>query len=205
MKNQYHYIIDQSGSMANSQKITVKSINDQFNSLKQLSFEEKTQEFKTSLHFFNDHLRTIINNQFPKNLSQLRVSDYCPNGNTALYDAIGIVASAERINSAEEVKSGQKRVVFVIITDGYENYSLLFNSETIGKLISQMQNEGYLFMFLGAMIDTKYVAKKINIKNEYAHSFEKNEIGNLFKQISSSLVGLAKNKKNWNNFKNKLN
>jgi hypothetical protein len=202
MKNQYHFIIDQSGSMANCQKTTIKSINDQFSSLKQLSSEEKNQEFKTSLHFFNDHLRTIINNQYPKNISRLRASDYCPNGNTALYDAIGTVASAERIKSAEEVMSGQTRVVFVIITDGNENYSLLFNSENIGKLIHQMQGEGYTFMFLSAIINAKHVAKTINIKNEHAHSFEKTEIPELFKRISSSLVGLAKRKKNWNNFKN---
>jgi Mg-chelatase subunit ChlD len=136
------------------------------------------------------------------NLIKLEVNDYCPNGNTALHDAIGIIASAERLNSSNLVKIGKKKVVFVIITDGNENFSLLYNLENIRKLILEMQNEGYIFMFLGAIINAKNVAVKMNIKEEHAHSFYKKDIDSIFKKMGSSLTDLAKNKMNWNKFKN---
>ncbi len=202
MKNQYHYIIDQSGSMSDCQKITVNCINEQFATIQNLAIEEKKQEFKASLHFFNDYLRTMINQQTPMNLPKLNLNDFCPSGNTSLYDAIGTIASAERLNSSSSVKKGEKKVVFVIITDGHENRSLLYNFENIRKLILEMQNEGYIFMFLGAIIDAKNVAAKMNIKEEHAHSFYKKDMNSVFKKMGNSLTGLAKNEMDWNKFKN---
>ena len=202
MKNQYHYIIDQSGSMSDCHKITVKCINEQFTTLKNLANDEKNQEFKASLHFFNDNLKTKVNKQLASNLIKLQLNDYCPNGNTALHDAIGIIASAERLNSANLVLNGKKKVVFVIITDGQENFSVLYNRENIRNLIHEMQNEGYIFMFLGAILNAKLVAKLLNIKEENAHSFYKKDMKSVFKKMGSSLTDLAKNKMNWNKFQN---
>ena len=136
------------------------------------------------------------------NLIKLQLNDYCPNGNTALHDAIGIIASAERLNSSNLVINGNKKVVFVIITDGNENYSLLYNRENIRKLILEMQNEGYIFMFLGAILNAKIIAKQLNIKEEHAHSFYKKDMNSIFKKMGSSLTDLAKNKMNWNKFQN---
>ena len=118
----------------------------------------------------------MINQQTPLNLPKLKLSDFSPNGGTALYDAIGTIASAERLNSSQSVINGSKKVVFVIITDGHENRSLLYNSENIRKLILEMQMEGYIFMFLGAIQNAKNVATRINIKEEHAHSFNKKEM-----------------------------
>jgi Mg-chelatase subunit ChlD len=200
MKNQYHYIIDKSGSMSDCQAKTVNCLNEQFTSLQRLALDEKKQEFRASLHFFNSSLQTIINEQNPMNLSKLQLNDFCPSGSTSLFDAIGIIASAERLKSSEGVKSGQKKVVFVIITDGYENSSQLFNFENIRKLISEMQNEGYIFMFLGAIPNAKVVATNISIKDERAHSFHKKDMDTVFKKMGDSLSDLAKNKTNWNKF-----
>ena len=202
MKNQYHYIIDKSGSMSDCQQQTVKCMNEQFASLQHLALDEKEQEFKASLHFFNDQLHTLINEQNPMNFPRLQTSDFCPSGNTALYDAIGIVASSERLKSQESVKKGQKKVVFVIITDGYENKSFLYTSENIRKLILEMQNEGYIFMFLGAIPNAKNVATEMNIRDERAHSFYKKDMDTVFRKMGSSLSDLAKNKTDWNKFDN---
>lgn len=66
------------------------------------------------------------------NLIKLQVNDYCPNGNTALHDAIGIIASAERLNSSNLVKNGKKKVVFVIMRI-HEEISKI-NAEIVQKL-----------------------------------------------------------------------
>jgi len=200
MKNQYHYIIDQSGSMSDCQRATIEGINVQINSLRKLAVEEKELSFKASLHFFNDNVKTISKEQLPMNLRNLTPEDYSPNGNTSLYDAIGCIGSAERLMSASDVKQGKKKVVFVILTDGYENSSKLFTFESIRKLISEMQEEGYVFLFLGAIIDAKEVAEKMNIKKENAHSFSKDQMKGTFSKMSSSLEDLAKKKSNWNKF-----
>lgn len=202
MKNKYHYIIDKSGSMSDCQQQTINCLNEQFTSIQHLAIDEKKQEFKASLHFFNDCLQTLINEQNPLNLPKLQTSDFCPSGSTALYDAIGTIASAERLQSKESVKNGGKKVVFVVITDGYENSSKLFNYENICKLILEMQNEGYIFMFLGAIPNAKDVATKMNIKDEHAHSFHKKDMNTVLQKMGESLSDLAKNKINWNKFEN---
>ena len=200
MNNQYHYIIDKSGSMSNCQKETIDGINEQFNSLRKLALEESDQTFKASLHLFNSQLFNICSDQRPEHLQNIAMNEYCPSGSTSLYDAIGIVASAERVKSATDVKEGTKKVVFVILTDGYENSSNLFNFDTIRKLISDMQDEGYIFLFLGAIIDAKDVAEKMNIKKENAHSFLKEEMKETFSKMSLSLENLAKEKEDWSKF-----
>ena len=103
MKNLYHFIIDQSGSMSDCHRDTVTAINEQFASLRQLETELQEDEFKSSLDFFNNRYSNFYFNKSPRELRDLAHSDYIPNGCTALLDAIGGIATKERRYSSEWV------------------------------------------------------------------------------------------------------
>jgi len=85
-----------------------------------------------------------------KNVHPLAMSSYRPNGMTALYDAIGFcITELDSKISLKEVTPDN--VLFVVITDGYENCSREFNtSEEIQKLVNEKKDIGWDFMFIGA-------------------------------------------------------
>lgn len=67
-----------------------------------------------------------------------------PRGTTALYDAIGFtLAQAEELGSTG-------RVVVAILTDGAENSSREWTSETVKDRIAQLKDRGWEFIFLSA-------------------------------------------------------
>ncbi len=80
---------------------------------------------------------------------------YVPRGSTALLDAVGrtINETRRRIGEAPEA-SRPERVVFVIITDGYENASREFTRPQIMEMIEERkEKDGWEFVFLAANQD----------------------------------------------------
>lgn len=88
-----------------------------------------------------------------------------PRGWTALLDAVGraISETGSRLEKMEE-KDRPAFVVFVIITDGYENSSKEFSKEKIKEMVEQQQNTyKWKFIFMGANCDAFKEAKSIGI------------------------------------------
>jgi len=81
--------------------------------------------------------------------------DLVPRGATALLDAVGraINETGERLAKlAESDRPGL--VIFVVVTDGYENASKEFGKPQIKQLIERRQRDsGWQFTFLGANQD----------------------------------------------------
>ncbi len=64
------------------------------------------------------------------------------------------------------------KVIFVIITDGQENASRLFNQQQIKALISHQQEKyGWEFIFLGANMDAVETAAHFGIAADRAASY----------------------------------
>ena len=64
------------------------------------------------------------------------------------------------------------KVIFAIITDGYENASRKFSAEAVRKMVKfQTEEWGWEFLFLGANIDAVEVAKDIGVGAERAVDF----------------------------------
>jgi hypothetical protein len=75
-----------------------------------------------------------------------------PRGNTALYDAIGKLATefGQELAAIPEPQRPAK-VLMVVQTDGYENASMEWTAEAVGALIKTQQDlYGWRFVFLGA-------------------------------------------------------
>ena len=78
---------------------------------------------------------------------------------------------------AAEQKPDDK-VLFVIITDGYENASTEYTGSQIKAVIEKMKTErNWQFVFLGANIDAAEVAEEIGIDREMAAEYAADEEG----------------------------
>ena len=78
-----------------------------------------------------------------------------PRGSTPLYDAMGkaIVATGERLAAMPEAQRPSK-VVFLVMTDGYENHSREYTHFMIRDMVkTQTEKYSWAFIFIGADID----------------------------------------------------
>ena len=89
--------------------------------------------------------------------TRLSRENYEPRGSTPLYDAIGLT-----IRATESAAAGRP-VVMMIVTDGQENASHEFTSDSIKKLIAEKEKEGWTFVFMGANIDSYAVGATLGV------------------------------------------
>ena len=145
-----------------------------FNSLLEEQ-RKKDIPVKVSVGMFNQVLEAKLDRVDLKDVKDLTRDDYIAQGTTALLDAVGNTLSA--IKGREEVNVPENKVLVVIITDGKENASKEWKKPDVKKLIEELQEKGYEFVFLGADIDAVSVAGGIGISQERSMKFKKTGAG----------------------------
>ena len=165
------FILDKSGSMSGSEESTISSFNEYLE-------KEKKNNYKTRITtiLFSDDYSYLYKGADVSKVSPLTRDDYFVGGCTALYDAIG--SSVNYIDRCDTDK-----VLFIIITDGYENASKEFDKEKIRKMIKDHSN--YEFVYIGADIDSYSSGSSIGIKSDNIANFKKDRKGTslLFKSV----------------------
>lgn len=93
---------------------------------------------------------------------------YVPRGMTKLYDAIGLTVKTVK---EEIAKAADKpdRVLVAILTDGEENSSQEYTTETIRKLLQDQQAEKWEFTFIGANQDAVLSGRGIGLAKAAAN------------------------------------
>ena len=136
-------ILDKSGSMSTKVKDVIGGFNLYLDELA----KEPAVDYGFSLTLFD----TVVEMKYKAvplaKVSKLDDTNYRPNGNTALFDAIG--------NTVQTVSTdGFDKTITVIMTDGEENSSREWTLEAIRKLIQSKEAAGnWTFVFLGANLD----------------------------------------------------
>lgn len=165
------FILDRSGSMSGSENNTITSFNEYLE-------KEKKNNFKTRITtiLFSDNYSYLHKGLDVSKVSPLTNEDYYVGGCTALYDAIG-----SSINYIDKLDTD--KVMFIIITDGYENASREFNNKKIRKMIKDHPN--YEFIYIGADIDSYSSAGNIGINSNNIANYKKDKRGTklLFESI----------------------
>lgn len=146
MKNytDLNIILDRSGSMAGI-------ANDITGGIKTFLEKEKTSgdDTKVSFYQFDDQYETVFTDKDIKD--DIDISIF-PRGSTALFDAIGKTMAfvGEKLAKMSE-EDRPNRVLFLVITDGFENASKEFNATTVSEKIKhQREKYAWDFVFLGA-------------------------------------------------------
>ena len=155
-------IVDESGSMSSMSHSTLPNLKEFYQTQKGTG-----KEFLSTMVFFNDTVKFVHKNVQG---SSVEFANDChkPNGMTALYDAIG-----ESIGFQRNIKSDN--VICVIITDGHENSSKIYNGDDIKKLTNEMTEKGWTFVYLGANQDSFGVSKDLGLNPMFSHTYEQND------------------------------
>ncbi len=198
MKNKttlYHFIVDQSGSMAGLEEQTIAGFNAQLKTIQDLKMELPDQSFLCSLTFFNGIVQDRILFQEVNALQPLSRDNYFPSSNTALLDAIGKSIYSIKHKFANELLEDKISIVLVIITDGHENASRLYTYHDIAHMIKELDETGkWTFSFLGADFDAIHTSHMLNIRKENVINFNKSSYSGMMEDVSLSIRSYAEEK-----------
>jgi len=144
------FILDESGSMSSVKGDTIGGFNEFIEAQKRIPGTVKFTFVK-----FSDYYNVINDGTPIEEVSPLNESTYTPSFSTALLDAVGKAVNSvtARLDETPEDEKPEK-VLFAILTDGYENASTEYAQKAINEMIkNQRTKEGWEFLFLGADID----------------------------------------------------
>ena len=123
-------VLDESGSMSSCKSDTIGGFNEFLSTQKKIKGEANVTLVK-----FSDYYKVVNDGTALEHVSPLNESNYTPSYSTALLDAVGrtINSVGNRLSSLPEDQRPEK-VIFAVITDGYENASKEFKREKIWKI-----------------------------------------------------------------------
>jgi Mg-chelatase subunit ChlD len=151
-------VIDKSGSMKPLQQSTIGG----FNSFLMEQQQEPGRAALTTVLFANE-ATTLYHNQDIQSVEPLNEDTYSPQGGTALYDALG---NALMLSDG----GGYDKVIVLVITDGYENASTVFDLPKVQSLIRSKKSKGWEFIFMGANVE-KQVAYNLGFDAQSTFSY----------------------------------
>lgn len=158
------FVIDKSGSMYDLADDTIGSFN---SVIEEQKSPDKDGNVYVTTVMFNKESEKIHDRKNIKDIEKITKKEYCPGGSTALLDTLG-----NTITELSKNESAKKnKVMFVVITDGYENGSREFKKETVKKLVDEKTKENWQFIFLGANIDSFKESSDIGISKKHTRNF----------------------------------
>jgi hypothetical protein len=194
-KTIYHFVVDQSGSMAGLENQTIEGFNTQLKTIKKLKEEFPQNDYIVSVTYFENEVFDVIRFGKVEDIPLLNKENYNPGSSTSLLDAIGQTIYSIEEKFGNEINEDKATVVLVILTDGYENSSRRYTYEQIAKDIDRLnETNKWIFTFLGAGINAQSVTNRINIRSKNVASFERAEYSAVLEKISRSVRRYEENK-----------
>jgi hypothetical protein len=161
------FVLDESGSMGNMEDAAREA----FNEFLQEQINHGGRTWWT-LVTFNSHINARFEHIPGAEVRPLRGPDYQPSAMTALYDALGdaITATQKRLVVSED-RGHPSDVIVVVMTDGMENASRRWTHKRIFDLVTECEQAGWQFIFLGANQDSWAVADRLGMRHAAVSDF----------------------------------
>ena len=167
-------IIDKSGSMGSMKNTAISGFNEFINEQKEI----EGNALVSTILFSTNH--TVLYEDINvKDCYELNNENYITGGMTSLYDAIcvNIDKEIDKLGNLP-LEERPEKTLCVILTDGEENSSKLYNKEKTKELINEMRNGfKWEFIFLGADENASLTAETIGISKGNAYSFSNDSSG----------------------------
>lgn len=143
-----------------------------------------------SLMFFDTNFYMPYKNVDINDVDNVNEDTYYAGGGTSLYDAIGKICDdyVEKLAITPKDKRADKTLI-VILTDGEENGSRVYNREYIKAIVTDMrENLKCEFIYLGANQDSCFVAESMgmSISNAFNYSATNDGINIAYSNISKA-------------------
>lgn len=168
------FILDRSGSMSGLEADTIGG----FNSMIEKQKKEAGEALISTVLF--DNFSEVIHDRIPiGRVEPMTDREYYVRGCTALLDAIGgAIHHIGNIHKYAREEDVPEHTLFVITTDGMENASRRYDSETVKKMIERQKAKyGWEFLFLGANIDAVETASRFGIGADRAVNYHSDHQG----------------------------
>lgn len=180
-------IVDQSTSMRSLTRSTIDGFN-----LFVKEQREAPGEANLNLCLFSSRHTVPVWFKPLNEVADLDESTYHPNGNTALLDAMGTMIDTvgEKLASMPE-EERPSRVIFLVITDGEENYSRKYSAEEIKSKVEHQQNVySWDFVFIGANMDAIAAGGSLGVAMQNSVNYEASAAGTgrLYSDISKNML-----------------
>ena len=161
------FVLDESGSM-NRMKDAAREA---FNEFLQEQINHGGRTWWT-LVTFNSQTRARFEHIPGAEVRPLQDTDYQPDAMTALYDALGdaITATQKRLVESED-RGNPNDVIVVVMTDGMENASRRWTHQRVFDLVTECEQAGWQFIFLGANQDSWSVAGRLGMRHAAVSDF----------------------------------
>lgn len=188
-------ILDKSGSMAGVVTDTIGGFN-------AMVAKQKAEAGAGICHvstvLFDDDVEILHNRVDIRNVQPMTEREYRIGGSTALLDAVGLAIQHHvRVQRYAAPDERADKVVFVVITDGYENASRQFTFEQVRQMVQHEQAKyGWEFLLLGANIDTVAMASGLGVRADRAASYhcDGKGVAENFDGISKAVSNLRRRK-----------
>jgi hypothetical protein len=142
--------------------------------------DQKKEEGICKVYYsqFNHTFKNILENADLKDVKPLDERSFRPAGSTRLLDALGTSINSFR-ESLDKFDDEEKpsKVIFVIITDGFENDSKEFKRDNIIKMIKEAEKEDWLFTYLAADQDAIKEGNQYGLTSSQSLTFGKSSKG----------------------------
>ena len=183
-------LLDKSGSMVNMKSEVISG----FNSFLKRQKETSGEAVITLIEFDKCDIHNAFNGTVytakPINEAPILNKElYVPCGMTPLRDALGMAIknTGDRLSSMDE-KDRPSKVIFMIITDGYENASSEYSQIQVKEMTEHQTNVyNWDFIFLGANIDSFAQGNLVGIKTVTIADFSSNNVVKAFNMTSDKV------------------
>lgn len=181
------FILDRSGSMSSIRNDTIGGFNSFVDEQKKVAGEATVTLVQFDDRYQIDYALVPIND-----VKRLTTETFVPRGSTAMNDAIGrtIISTGDRLAAMPESERPEK-VIFVIMTDGEENCSKIYNRQQVKDMVEHQKSKySWDFVFLGANIDAEAVGKTFGIYEGCSMTYGATSVGTQYAFTTMS-KGLA--------------
>lgn len=195
------FILDKSGSMAGMESDTIGG----FNAMIEKQKEVEGKAYVSTVLFSN--FSEVIHDRVPiEKIEPMTEKNYRVGGCTALLDAIGgAVKHINNIHKYARPEDVPDHTIFVITTDGLENASRTFNSDSVKKLIKEQEEKGWEFVFVAANIDSVETAATIGIARDRAISYYvADETVAMYESVGQAVYDMRRSKEKLRDVKAKV-
>ena len=168
------FVVDRSGSMGGLESDTIGGFNSMLSKQRTIA-----GECRVTTLLFDHRIETLHNHLDIREVNDLTSRDYWVRGSTALLDAIGLAIDRMIVTQRHTAAAYRaQHVLFVIITDGYENASRRYSLHQIKQMITyERERYHWEFVFLGANIDAAKEAARFGIAADRAVNYKCDEAG----------------------------
>jgi hypothetical protein len=185
-KNYLMMVLDESSSMASMKPQAISAFNEQIKTVKENS---NGIEVVVDLVKFSSEVSVVFQNEKLNKVKDLTENTYNPNTMTAMYDGVG--KAIELLKSRSDINDPNVSVLMLIISDGEENTSKLWNAARVAEELKTLQATGrWTITYAGANQDLGKISATLNIPLGNTVLFAANAAGmtqnNALRSVSTS-------------------